>query len=189
MATKNIGSLQILWSLKSVYNLSSTLQMPSSMRSASCFPSPQKMDVIYPALFSLLCLDLTLLTSHSLVKLPFGRDMLTQATVPSIQDPNLHRTLPDTLFSPQKLVSTCNPVLMANCGSWQMPLTIFWNRKVYQIPLNWKLTVAVSSFTILLDDAEFIEIYKHGIVLECTDGIWRRFYPHIFTYSADYPEK
>lgn len=43
-------------------------------------------------------------------------------------------------------------------------------------------------WTILLDD-EFIEAWKHGIVLVCNDGIKRRFYPRIFTYSADYPEK
>ncbi|KAJ8581094.1 hypothetical protein M405DRAFT_926351, partial [Rhizopogon salebrosus TDB-379] len=41
---------------------------------------------------------------------------------------------------------------------------------------------------ILLDD-EFEEAYKHGIVIRCCDGIMRRFYPRIFTYSADYPEK
>ncbi|KAG8933829.1 hypothetical protein FRC01_006874 [Tulasnella sp. 417] len=43
-------------------------------------------------------------------------------------------------------------------------------------------------WTIILDD-EFIEAWKHGIVLMCADGIKRRFYPRIFTYSADYPEK
>ncbi|KIK35174.1 hypothetical protein CY34DRAFT_56217, partial [Suillus luteus UH-Slu-Lm8-n1] len=41
---------------------------------------------------------------------------------------------------------------------------------------------------ILLDD-EFLEAYEHGIVVCCCDGIMRRFYPRIFTYSADYPEK
>lgn len=41
----------------------------------------------------------------------------------------------------------------------------------------------------LLLDAEFMHAYKHGIVIECPDGISRRFYPRIFTYSADYPEK
>ncbi|KAF4601473.1 hypothetical protein EYR40_004841 [Pleurotus pulmonarius] len=38
-------------------------------------------------------------------------------------------------------------------------------------------------------DNEFIHAYKHGIVIECADGIQRRFYPRLFTYSADYPEK
>lgn len=41
---------------------------------------------------------------------------------------------------------------------------------------------------ILLDD-EFLEAWEHGIILRCPDGILRRFYPRIFTYSADYPEK
>jgi hypothetical protein len=41
---------------------------------------------------------------------------------------------------------------------------------------------------LLLND-EFIEAYQHGMVLTCADGIVRRVYPRIFTYSADYPEK
>jgi hypothetical protein len=41
---------------------------------------------------------------------------------------------------------------------------------------------------ILIDD-EFLEAWRHGIVIKCFDGIFRRFYPRIFTYSADYPEK
>ncbi len=40
----------------------------------------------------------------------------------------------------------------------------------------------------LLDD-EFLEAYRHGIVLTCSDGVVRRVYPRLFTYSADYPEK
>ncbi|KAG1845733.1 hypothetical protein DFJ58DRAFT_730795 [Suillus subalutaceus] len=32
-------------------------------------------------------------------------------------------------------------------------------------------------------------VYPHGIVLQCPDGIWRRVFPRIFTYSTDYPEK
>ena len=45
-----------------------------------------------------------------------------------------------------------------------------------------------AQWELLLDD-EFITAYKHGIVIECYDAIWRRFYPRIFTYSADYKEK
>lgn len=40
----------------------------------------------------------------------------------------------------------------------------------------------------LLDD-DFMEAYEHGVVIECCDGIKRRFYLRIFSYSADYPEK
>jgi hypothetical protein len=38
-------------------------------------------------------------------------------------------------------------------------------------------------------DTDFLEAYRHGIVLQCPDGILRRVFPRIFTYSADYPEK
>jgi hypothetical protein len=41
----------------------------------------------------------------------------------------------------------------------------------------------------LLLDNEFVDAYQHGIVLRCADGVLRRVYPRIFTYSADYPEK
>ena len=40
----------------------------------------------------------------------------------------------------------------------------------------------------LLDD-DFISTYEHGMVITCCDGMTRRLYPCIFTYSADYPEK
>jgi len=40
----------------------------------------------------------------------------------------------------------------------------------------------------ILDD-EFVQTYQHGFTMECLDGVWRRFYPRIFTYSADYPKK
>ena len=45
-----------------------------------------------------------------------------------------------------------------------------------------------AQWAIILDE-EFLEAYEHGIVIDCCDGIRRRFYPRIFTYSADYPEK
>lgn len=41
----------------------------------------------------------------------------------------------------------------------------------------------------LMLDEEFVEAYRHGIILLCADGVLRRVYPRIFTYSADYPEK
>ncbi|KAJ3512823.1 hypothetical protein NMY22_g15219 [Coprinellus aureogranulatus] len=41
----------------------------------------------------------------------------------------------------------------------------------------------------ILLDAEFVEAYQHGLVIDCLDGVCRRFYPRILTYSADYPER
>ncbi|KAG2054020.1 hypothetical protein BDR06DRAFT_982558 [Suillus hirtellus] len=43
-------------------------------------------------------------------------------------------------------------------------------------------------FEILLDE-EFLQVYHHGIVLQCPDGVLWRIFPRIFTYLADYPEK
>ncbi|CDO74660.1 hypothetical protein BN946_scf184832.g4 [Trametes cinnabarina] len=41
---------------------------------------------------------------------------------------------------------------------------------------------------LLLDD-DFLDAYENGILVTCGDGITRRIFPHILTYSADYPEK
>ena len=41
---------------------------------------------------------------------------------------------------------------------------------------------------LLLDD-DFVEAWKSGIKIACGDGILRRVFPRVFTYSADYPEK
>ncbi|KIM28587.1 hypothetical protein M408DRAFT_307928 [Serendipita vermifera MAFF 305830] len=40
----------------------------------------------------------------------------------------------------------------------------------------------------ILDD-DFVAGYKEGWAVICEDGIQRRLFPRIFTYSADYPEK
>jgi hypothetical protein len=45
-----------------------------------------------------------------------------------------------------------------------------------------------AQWEILLDD-EFLEAYENGVLFACSDGVIRRFYPRVFTYSADYPEK
>jgi hypothetical protein len=45
-----------------------------------------------------------------------------------------------------------------------------------------------AQWMVILDD-EFLEAWIHGIVVDCCDGVKRRFFPRIFTYSADYPEK
>lgn len=41
---------------------------------------------------------------------------------------------------------------------------------------------------LLLDD-DFIQAYHHGFIVKCGDGITRRLFPRLLTYSADYPEK
>jgi hypothetical protein len=46
-----------------------------------------------------------------------------------------------------------------------------------------------SVWKIILSDEDFIHAYLYGMVIKCIDGIERRIYPRVFTYSADYPEK
>lgn len=40
----------------------------------------------------------------------------------------------------------------------------------------------------ILDD-DFVHAMIYGVVVTCYDGVKRRIYPRLFTYSADYPEK
>ncbi|KAG8707451.1 hypothetical protein FRC08_000488 [Ceratobasidium sp. 394] len=68
-------------------------------------------------------------------------------------------------------------IQMFQTGRLQPALLAHCKREIFQ-----------SCWRILLDDA-FVDAYQHGIRLRCSDGIERRLYPRIFTYSADYPEK
>jgi Plavaka transposase len=45
-----------------------------------------------------------------------------------------------------------------------------------------------AAWRLLLDD-DFKEGWRNGWVIKCADGVIRRIFPRIFTYSADYPEK
>ena len=45
-----------------------------------------------------------------------------------------------------------------------------------------------AQWSIMLNN-DFLKAYRHGMVVKCCDEIQRRFYPRIFTYSADYKEK
>jgi hypothetical protein len=38
-------------------------------------------------------------------------------------------------------------------------------------------------------DNDFVDAYANGTLVECADGTIWQFFPRIFTYSADYPEK
>ena len=45
-----------------------------------------------------------------------------------------------------------------------------------------------AQWSILLDD-NFIEAWSYGIPIKGPDGVTCLFFPRIFAYSADYPEK
>ncbi|KDQ54663.1 hypothetical protein JAAARDRAFT_696959 [Jaapia argillacea MUCL 33604] len=57
-----------------------------------------------------------------------------------------------------------------------------------QLMTHCRREIFQAGWDILLDE-EFMHAYVHGIIVDCIDGIRRRIYPRILTYSADYPEK
>ena len=63
-----------------------------------------------------------------------------------------------------------------------------WRSQKKQILTHCRRELMHGVWTIILDD-DFLQACKYGIVIECIDGVERRVYPRIFTYSADYPEK
>ena len=63
-----------------------------------------------------------------------------------------------------------------------------WNTQKKSILTHCRRELMHAVWRLLLDD-DFLHAYKYGIVIKCHDGIERRVYPRIFTYSADYPEK
>lgn len=63
-----------------------------------------------------------------------------------------------------------------------------WNTQKKQILAHCRRELVHGVWRIILDD-DFLHAYKYGIVIKCYDGVVRRVYPRIFTYSADYPEK
>lgn len=68
-------------------------------------------------------------------------------------------------------------------------ISSFLQRKKYDDVLtHCKRELFHGVWRILLND-EFINAYTNGIVIKCHDGVYRRIFPRIFTYLADYPEK
>ena len=51
---------------------------------------------------------------------------------------------------------------------------------------KWELMQAI--WTLLLD-SNSVHAYEFGIVMKFADGVLHRVFLHLFTYTADYPEK
>lgn len=66
--------------------------------------------------------------------------------------------------------------------------TISKKKSINDILAHCKRELFHAIWNLLLDD-EFVEAYRNGIIIKCYDGKYRRVFPRIFTYSADYPEK
>jgi len=65
---------------------------------------------------------------------------------------------------------------------------IKWDMQQRDILTHCRRELMHTVWKALLDD-DFVHASNYGLVVRCQDGIERQIYPHIFTYSADYPEK
>jgi hypothetical protein len=63
-----------------------------------------------------------------------------------------------------------------------------WKTQKQNIITHCRRELMHAIWKFLLDE-DFVHAYKYGMVIKCADGVERRIYPRIFTYSADYPEK
>ena len=72
--------------------------------------------------------------------------------------------------------------------SWISSWHPHWDTQRSQLMAHCRRELIQAVWKYILDD-DFIHAMKYGIVVTCYDGIKRRIYPRIFTYSADYPEK
>ncbi|KAL1712278.1 hypothetical protein EV715DRAFT_213948 [Schizophyllum commune] len=63
-----------------------------------------------------------------------------------------------------------------------------WKTQKKDITTHCRRELMHAVWKVILDD-DFMHACEYGMVVKCIDGIERRIYPRIFTYSADYPEK
>ncbi|KAJ3571968.1 hypothetical protein NP233_g3408 [Leucocoprinus birnbaumii] len=63
-----------------------------------------------------------------------------------------------------------------------------WRSQESNIMAHCRRDLMHAVWRVLLDE-KFLHAYRYRIVITCIDGIERRIYPRIFSYSADYPEK
>ena len=72
--------------------------------------------------------------------------------------------------------------------SWISSWHPHWDTQHRQLMAHCRRELIQTVWKYILDD-DFIHAMKYGVVVMCHDGIRRRIYPRVFTYSADYPEK
>lgn len=104
----------------------------------------------------------------------------------SLSSSRLH---PFGLFSnhPVYLIAH-NPQLPDSFESWISGWHPHWDTQRSQLMAHCRRELVQAVWKYILDD-DFLHAMKYGVVITCHDGVRRRIYPRIFTYSADYPEK
>ncbi|TFK58999.1 hypothetical protein BDN72DRAFT_781342 [Pluteus cervinus] len=80
------------------------------------------------------------------------------------------------------------PSLPDSFQDWASKFHHKWNTQQKGILAHCRRELMQATWELLLDD-DFLHAYTYGMVITCIDGVERRVYPRIFTYSADYPEK
>ena len=81
-----------------------------------------------------------------------------------------------------------NPQLPDSFESWISGWHPHWDTQRSQLMAHCRRELVQAVWKYILDD-DFIHAMRYGVVVTCHDGIKRRIYPRVFTYSADYPEK
>src|ERR1700733_1257987 len=139
------------------------------------------------------------LISHPSGMLNCGRATCTLEMIPSIGEqklPVIYATMLRISRRRVYLFAHTNPPLNASRNPFQLPCSFKeWAVRYtggkgpnHILMAHCHREMFHEQWNVLLDD-EFLEAYEHGILIQCCDGITRRLYPRIFTYSADHPEK
>ena len=110
---------------------------------------------------------------------PDSGAMYHLAYIPSVSAPFLKSTVKIFMHFPQLPDSFQDFAATFHCK---------WRTQHQSILTHCRRELMQGAWSIILDD-DFIHVCTYGIVVMCIDGIERRLYPRIFTYSADYPEK
>ena len=100
------------------------------------------------------------------------------AYIPSVCISNM-RNMRSNLYIPQ---------LPDSFESWISSWHPHWDTQRSQLMAHCRRELIQAVWKYILDD-DFVHTMIYGVVVTCHDGIKRRIYPRIFTYSADYPEK
>ncbi|KAG1883849.1 hypothetical protein F4604DRAFT_1981657 [Suillus subluteus] len=80
------------------------------------------------------------------------------------------------------------PTLPESIKQFIATITLVKRKSYHDILAHCKREMFHAIWCILIDD-DFLNAYRDGIIIKCHDGVYRRVFPRIFTYSADYPEK
>ena len=86
--------------------------------------------------------------------------------------------------------------LKPDCVLYKLPDSVlqeytafFGEPPIAEMVSHLKRELMQAIWALLLNCADFLHAYVHGIVILCADGIQCFVFPQFFTYSADYPKQ